>query len=242
MKLSKLELLISPSQECDLFKRYIKAKARSGLRLNILEAGCGRFWPINMSGIQYSLTGVDTNKEAIEIRQTRQKDLDEIIIGDLRHVQLEENKYDIIWNSFVLEHIDGAEQVLINFLSWLKPGGILLLKFPARNSAYGFLTRITPFWFHVFYKKYILGYKNAGKPGWDPFPTYYDKVLSRKEFHQFCKINSLVIREEYGHRFCYNHTGLVTLLERFVVGTIKIISFGNLTSDYNTLTYILEKK
>ena len=172
MKLPNLELLKSQKQECGLFEKYIKKKASSGCQLNILEAGCGRLWPINMSGVQYSLTGVDADINAIEIRQTKQNDLDEIIIGDLRYIKLEENKYDIIWNSFVLEYIDGAEQVLSNFLRWLKPGGLLLLRFPARNSAYGFITRITPFWFHVFYKKHILGYQNAGKPGWDPFPTY----------------------------------------------------------------------
>ena len=95
MKLSKLELLKSQKQECELFERYIKKKASSGFQLNILEAGCGRFWPLDMSGIQYTLTGVDSNINAIEIRQTQQKDFDEIIIGDLRYINLEENKYDI---------------------------------------------------------------------------------------------------------------------------------------------------
>lgn len=240
MKISKLELLKNRKQEYELFKRYIKKKASSGCQLTILEAGCGRFWPLDMSGIQYALTGVDININAIEIRKTQQKDLNEIIIGDLRYINLEENKYDIIYNSFVLEHIDGAEHVLINFLRWLKPGGLLLLKFPARNSVYGFIARITPFWFHVFYKKYILGYRNAGKPGWDPFPTFYDKVLSRKRFHEFCKKHGFIIREEYGTNF--TKTCFFTLLERWFVRMINVISFGKLASDYNNLTYILEKK
>jgi 2-polyprenyl-3-methyl-5-hydroxy-6-metoxy-1,4-benzoquinol methylase len=240
MKLSKLELLKNQKQECELFERYIKKKASSGFQLNILEAGCGRFWPINMSEVQYLLTGVDVNKDAIEIRQTRQNDLDETIIGDLRYINLEENKYDIIYNSFVLEHIDGAEHVLRNFLKWLKPGGFLLLNFPDRNSVFGFITRVTPFWFHVFYKKYILGYRNAGKPGWDPFPTFYDKVLSRKRFHEFCKNHGLIIREEYGMNF--TKASFFTSLERWFVTIIHLISLGKLASDYNNLTYILEKK
>lgn len=61
MKLSKLELLKSQKQECELFERNIKKKASSGFQLNILEAGCERFWPINMSGVRYSLTGIDIN-------------------------------------------------------------------------------------------------------------------------------------------------------------------------------------
>ena len=70
----------------------------------------------------------------------------------------------------------------------------------------------------------------------------YDKVLSRKEFHEFCKIHGFIIREEYGHGFCFNHIGLVTLLERWFVRIINVISFGKLASDYNNLTYILERK
>ena len=125
-------------------------------------------------------------------------------------------------------------------MRWLKPGGLLFLRFPARNSAYGFITRITPFWFHVFYQKYILGYRNAGKPGWGPFPTFYDKVLSRKEFHEFCKKHGLFIREEYGMNF--TKACFFTLLERWFVKIIHVVSFGKLASDHNNLTYILEKK
>ncbi|QII12865.1 hypothetical protein KsCSTR_34860 [Candidatus Kuenenia stuttgartiensis] len=236
-----MKLLRDQNQECEIFEKYIKEKACCGHQLNILEAGCGRFWPLDMSGVRnYRITGVDINKDALEIRQTQQKDIDEIIIGDLRYISLGENKYDIIYNSFVLEHIDGAEHVLNNFLRWLKPGGLLLLKFPARNSVYGFITRITPFWFHVFYKKYILGYKNAGKSGWGPFPTFCDKVLSRKRFHAFCKKHGLIIREEYGMNLTKAY--FFTLPERWFVTIIHVISFGKLASDHNNLTYILEKR
>ena len=51
IKLSKLKLLKDKNQECELFKKYIKEKASSGHQLNILEAGYGRFWPLDMSGI-----------------------------------------------------------------------------------------------------------------------------------------------------------------------------------------------
>lgn len=38
---------------------YIKDKSNSFGALNILEAGCGRRWRLNLQGINYSLTGID---------------------------------------------------------------------------------------------------------------------------------------------------------------------------------------
>ncbi len=154
-------------------------------------------WGLDMEDTQYTLTGVDLDKDALEIRMKQQRDIDIGILGDLRYVNLEENKYDVIYNSYVLEHINGAEGVLKNFMKWLKPRGILVLRIPNRDSARGFLTRITPFWFHIFYTKYIQGYKDAGNPGQAPFPTFYDKVVSRKGIYDFCKAYGLYIKAEY---------------------------------------------
>ena len=158
----------------------IKQKAVDGSPLEILEAGCGQRWYLNLNEIEYKLTGADLDKDALEIREKKFQDLDQGILGDLRTINLEENKYDVIYNSFVLEHIQNAEQVLNNFFKWLKPGGILILSIPDRNSVFGFVTRVTPFSFHVFYRKYIQGDKNAGKPGFEPYPTFYDKIVSRE--------------------------------------------------------------
>ena len=57
--LEKIKLFKSLGQEFTLMEKYIKQKAIGGSTLQILEAGCGRRWPLNLSGIQHSLTGVD---------------------------------------------------------------------------------------------------------------------------------------------------------------------------------------
>ena len=137
-KLPKLKLIESYKDERHILENYIKHKARSGRTMNILEAGCGRRWAFDLNGFQYTLTGVDFNEHALKIRKDLQKDLHEAIFGDLCTINLEECKYDVIYSSFVLEHIDGAERVLNNFLRWLKPGGILILKIPGRDSVYGY--------------------------------------------------------------------------------------------------------
>ena len=38
--------------------------------------------------------------------------------------------------------------------------------------------------------------KMAGKPGFGPYPTVYDKRLSIKGIHQFCNDNGLSISQE----------------------------------------------
>src|SRR5688572_850169 len=160
-----LRLLESHDFEKQMLERYIRENAAKNGSLNILEAGCGQTWALNLQGVNYHLTGVDVDRAALEIRKHKTKDLDEIVEGDLCTVDLRENQYDVIYNSYVLEHIDGAETVMKNFLRWLKPGGIMILRFPDRQTAYGFMTRFSPFWFHVFFKKVLMGDPNAGKPG-----------------------------------------------------------------------------
>lgn len=124
----------------DRIRRYAHGKGQ----IEILEAGCGRRWPYRLHDVRYVLTGVDVNEDALRIWQEEKKDLDHVILGDLRTVRLEEHHFDIVYSAFVLEHIAEAELVFANFLRWLKPGGLMILKFPDRDSVYGFVTRITP--------------------------------------------------------------------------------------------------
>jgi len=238
--MNKLKLFKSWSQEVALLEKYVKEKSTSESVLNILEAGCGREWPLNLAGTKYTLTGIDMDDVALNHRKTVVNDLDETIIGDLRDIDLEENKYDLIYNSFVLEHIDNAELVLNKFFSWLKLGGILILKIPDRNSVFGFTTRATPHWFHVFFRK-ILGHKNAGRLGYGPYPTIYDSIVSRKGIHEYCQRNSHIIKEEYGCGLFFNRPGYISFLMRLYSRIMGILSFGQLSSKHNNLTYIIEK-
>jgi SAM-dependent methyltransferase len=241
-KLPKPHQLGSWVEEMATMANHIKQKAVvSNSGLNILEAGCGTMWAIDLEGIQYTLTGVDIDKNALEIRKNQQRDLDVAILGDLLNVNLGESEYDVIYNSYVLEHINGAEAVLENFVRWLKPGGILILRIPNRDSARGFLTRITPFWFHILYAKYILGDKNAGKPGRAPFPTFFDKVVSRKGIYGFCKKHGLLMKVEYGGGSGRKAHPVFMFLSNLIVWTLHLASFTRLSVKHAILIYVIEK-
>jgi SAM-dependent methyltransferase len=230
-----------PWQESQRLSRHIAALAAVRGKLSILEAGCGNSWHLELPEVRYELTGIDVNANALNIRKNQHGDLDRAILGDLRTADLDENTYDVIYNSFVLEHVNGAEYVLDNLRRWLSPGGILILRIPDPRSVYGLFARLTPFWLHVFYKRFIAGVKTAGKEGYDPFPTVYDAIVSRSGIHTWCLDRGLTMREEIAWNFQIARPGIVSVLVRKMIRMTSILSLGQLAADHVNLTYVIEK-
>ena len=239
--MTMLKLLKDYKEEDDLLEHHVKKLFDGKTQLNILEAGCGQHWPLKLGEIKFRLTGVDLDKEALAYRVNVSRDLDEAIVADLRIVDLGTRKFDVIYNAFVLEHVENAALVLENFSRWLNPGGLVILKLPDRDSVFGFLTNLTPFWFHVIYHKYVLGRENSGKPGFGPYPTHYDKIVSRKGIREFCDTHRFTIKEERGLGSYVIESGMRALLIRSIAITVGTLSLGKLPWRHNNLTYVLEK-
>lgn len=235
MKLPKAELMVA-SDLLELQKGHIRRRAGERRPLRILEAGCGKRWRLKLDDVQYRLVGLDISQDALELRKSQFDDLDEAIVGDLRTAGLREGEFDIVYSCYVLEHIEGAELVLDNFFRWLKPGGLLILTIPDRDSARGFATRITPHLAHILFYRYIKGWKNAGKSGHGPFPTVFDKIVSRRGIREYCEAHDAVILDEYG---IDSSTG--TGFERWTIKALSVLSFGMLESRYCDLTYVIQK-
>lgn len=237
---NELVMLSSWDAETRFLAEAIERQAADGRHLEILEAGCGKAWPLDLDGVSFRLTGVDLDDTALEMR-IEQGDLGCAIHGDLRTVELPDREFDVVYNSFVLEHIDGAEQVLDNFVRWSRPGAVLVLRFPDRDSVFGFITRVTPHWFHVLYKRWIVGNKNAGKPGHEPYPTVYDPVVSRRGFHDYCASRGLRIREERGFPVGQAGSGIKLKAAVAVAKAFGALTFGRLPSGHMWLTYVVER-
>lgn len=224
-----------------ILSEFIKAQFSGGSEISILEAGCGNRWPLDLAGTKYRLTGIDIDEDGLELRKKKENDLDVAILGDLCAIELDENQFDVVYSSYVLEHVDGAERALENFLRWLKPAGFMILKFPDRDTVFGFITRMVPFWMHVFYKKYIYRLPHAGEPGHGPFPTIYDRVVSRRGMYEFCAAHDLKIVHEYSTNFYLKRLGRLAGIVRPVLKTIQLVSLQRLQADYNNLVLIIEK-
>lgn len=239
--MAPLKLIYNREQALELMERRPKARGATA-PLRILEAGCGTTWPLRLEGVEYQLTGVDVDRNALEVRQRTARPTDRLLYGDLRErSQFPAEQFDVIYNSFVLEHVDGAERVLDNFMYWLAPGGTLILRIPDRDSVYGFVTRMTPFWFHVFYKKHVRKMPNAGKPGYDPFPVFYDDVVSRRGIHRYCAARGLKVYDEAGSASYLPKHGLQALVSWTFVRLVSLLSLNKLSWRYNNLTFVIEK-
>lgn len=209
--------------------------------ISVLEAGCGRKWHLDLGSIKFKLTGVDINRDALEFRINNEGDLDRVIVGDLCNIKQDQDEYDIIYCIDVIEHIKGAEQVIVNFFKWLRPKGLLILVFPDRDSVFGFITNSIPHWGHILYYKYILGYPNAGKHGFGPFPVYYDKIVSRRAIHEYCYSHDHRIVLEYGRPFNFIKLGWLGLGVKFFSKVLQCLSYGKLAGEHVTLVYVIQK-
>ena len=204
--------------------------------LEVLEAGCGRLWTLNLVA-PYRVTGIDLDRDALRARFEDEGDLDEAIVGDIRTADLPAARYDVIYCSFVLEHVDGAETVLRNFDRWLRPGGLLIVKVPDRGALYGLAARMTPHWFHVWYYRAVRKVKTAGTPGHGPYPTHYDPIIARPGFEAFCRERGLVLRETLLVDNYIRGSRVLRWLGRFV----GIVSAGRIPWRWNDLTFIVSK-
>lgn len=238
-----LEIIASRQDEREqLLQAFRDASvAKLGAPLDILEAGCGQRWELDLGDIPYELTGLDLDADALRIRMDSVGDLQRAIQGDLATAEIEPSTFDVIYNSFVLEHVRHAERILDNFETWLRPGGYLVLRLPDRNSVYGFFARSLPFSLHVAFHKYVAGFPDAGKPGHAPYPTVYENVVSRDGILEWSRRRKLSVQREMGSHFIAQRPGLKFSLLRLFVRSVAALSAGRLAGDHNNLTYILRK-
>ena len=221
------------SDEIHLQERYINGLGRP---ISILEAGCGNHWDLCIAK-PYTLTGLDVDEVALKIRAQKHGDLDRIIVGDVCSAQLDAGQFDVIYCSYVLEHVKGATKALDNFVRWLRPGGILVVRVPDRNSVYGAMTRLTPHWVHVLFYRYLLGYKNAGRPGYGPYPTYHEPVISQEGMRAFCGSRDLVLKELVMVDSGFRRNLVVWALTMGV----WLLSLGHLSWRHNNLCIVVRK-
>lgn len=144
----------------------------NGLR-KVLDAGCGYKLPIDVPR-DVHLSGIDNSPAMLE----KNTNADELILGDLQTYPLPANEYDAVICWWVLEHVPRPADALINMSSSLAPGGLLVLGIPHLYSLKAFVTKLTPYRFHVWVLRHIYGVADAGKPGVEPMPTYLRRDLA----------------------------------------------------------------
>jgi hypothetical protein len=115
----------------------------------------------------------------------------------------------------------------------------VILRIPDPYSVYGFLARKSPHWLHVFFYRWVLGEKNAGKPGYAPYPTYYDPSVSRSGIREFCAKNGMSIELEVGDGYWRPGRGIKRTLIVVIKRLVSLLSLGQLSDAHTNLLYVL---
>jgi SAM-dependent methyltransferase len=172
----------------------------------VLEAGGGSATHVSLPADSI-VTVIDISEE-----QLARNDYAQVkIFGDLHEYEFPPSHFDLIVCWDVFEHLDDPGKVFTSFLRAVKPGGLIVIAAPNRESLRGTITRLTPHRFHVFVQRRIFGSRTAGLPGFPPFPTFMrremapSRLIEAAERHGFslahyCAYESIVtqlLREEH---------------------------------------------
>ncbi len=161
-----------------------------GKPIAVLDAGCGSGVHVRLSR-DARIVGIDISEAQLQ----RNRFISEKIVGDIQVYDLGEEKFDFVMCWDVLEHLPEPDKALRSFARAVKTDGAILLALPNVYSLKGLITKFTPHWFHIWIYRHIFNSKNAGKPGYSPFPTYLRPTISVGALKRFAAENNLL--EEY---------------------------------------------
>ena len=141
----------------------------------IYEAGGGSTSFIQLNFLEDArITVVDID----EVQLKNNHYAEHKILGDIQTHAFPPNSFELIVCYNVIEHLTAPDQAIAQFFEALSPGGLLVIGAPNPNSFSGWVTRLTPHWFHVWYYRFILGDRLAGQPGHVPFPTVFHPLVT----------------------------------------------------------------
>lgn len=109
----------------------------------ILELGCGAGIPTTEKLLAHSpnlrITGNDLSSAQIALGKARLKDVaadtDRVkwIEGDMMSLDFSAGSFDVVLGFYTIQHLPREEQVVMleRLVNWLRPGGCMLINFPA---------------------------------------------------------------------------------------------------------------
>jgi len=180
--------------------KFIKEKLISHFKLNpnssvtleklkILDIGCGGGLicePLSRLGAK--MTGIDASKNNIEVAKMHSKEMNLNI--DYIHCSPEnlnfKNKFDVILNMEVVEHVSNVNLFIKNCSKLIKKNGIMFVATINKN--------LKSYIFGVLGAEYILRWLPIGTHDWNKFLTPQDlEIIASK--------NSFLLNETVGMKF-----------------------------------------
>lgn len=134
-----LEGLLSNVGDMSLKRRarMIIEELNPKLGEKIIDLGCGTGYYLFLLSNLYTnldLYGFDNDQKAMqEAKEILFSKNIKFVTGDLHKMPFEENSFNKVVMSEVLEHVDNDQQVLKETIRILKPGGLLVVSTPSKN-------------------------------------------------------------------------------------------------------------
>jgi ubiquinone/menaquinone biosynthesis C-methylase UbiE len=167
----------------------------------VLDVGCGDRSDLSQylrnSGYDAIIHGIDIDDYA-----RNNPDVDQVFIGSAEEMPFTDSTYDVVFSQFLLEHVEDANKTLFSMTRVLKEQGALLITIPNPVSPEGLVTKLTPYSFHIRFKKVVQKVDNASN---NTFPTRFafksvkniHKILQSLGYHS---VYSFYVPESY-YRF-----------------------------------------
>jgi SAM-dependent methyltransferase len=219
----------------------VDAVLRARPRPRVLEAGAGKRTRLQVPDSAH-VVGVDTDAVAIQ-RNVR---LNERIVADLGLYAAPAASFDLITCWYVLEHVDSPQVLLDRFATWAAPGGLVVIAVPHLASLKAMVTKLTPHRFHVWFKRHLLGARNAGKAGYGPYPTTLrGDIAPHAMAHQLAQWGFAPIFEgffEDAKQVAFRHRIRLTgSAWRGVCGLVRVASLGRLDAAHSEYLVVFRR-
>lgn len=135
----------------------------------VLDIGCGRKSDIGRylksKDHPAIIHGADLDEYSL-----KNEDVDRLFICDAADMPFENNTYDVVFSQFLLEHVQDSQQTIDSIARVTAKGGLTALIIPNPTSPVSTVAKLTPYSFHLFFKRHIQRYDNVNE---DTFPTFF---------------------------------------------------------------------
>lgn len=202
-----------------LFRERILLRINKNYHILDLGAGAGNEL-MNFRGLVKHVCGVDPNERVLNNPY-----LDEGRCGFGENIPYDDESFDLVFSSNVLEHLEKPEKVFKEVFRILKPGGTFMAKTPNAWHYVPLIGRLLPHFLHEFV---IINFKRT-REAHDIFPTFY-RVNTTYQITRFAKLVGMTCqqisliegRPEY-LRF-NSATYLIGMIYERLVNHIKLLS------------------
>jgi len=207
------------------FRRIVRKGKKQ--RLNILDVGCGNgyidFKLKESVSKDYHLrvTGIDAYKPAIDFANTRKKFLNRddchFELMDACDLKLEDDSFDVVMCSQVIEHLKDPLLAIKEMYRVLKKGGAAVISTP--NKREGIFSKFTRAVFKKLfsYEEELVGQKEDN-PVFSQEAVHHVSVKNHKDWSRIFKQNNFILETKigtgglfYNHKFWEKHRVLFGL-------------------------------